>query len=69
MEHSLGARTAVSSDDAFLGWAEQRAPARAADVEIVRQALAKPIARRDLEMVGQALRRLETALTSFPKSS
>jgi len=69
VEHSLGARSAVSSDDAFLGWAEQRAPARASDVELVRQALAKPVSRRDLEIVGQALRRLETSLTSFPKSS
>jgi hypothetical protein len=69
VEHSLGARTGVGSDDAFLGWAQQRVPARAADVELVRQALAKPVSRRDLEVVGQALRRLETSLTSFPKSS
>jgi hypothetical protein len=69
VEQSLGARSGVSSDDAFLGWAQQRAPARATDIELVRQALAKPVARRDLEIVGQALRRLETSLTSFPKSS
>jgi hypothetical protein len=69
VEQSLGARSGVSSDDAFLGWAQQRAPARATDIELVRQALTKPVARRDLEIVGQALRRLETSLTSFPKSS
>lgn len=69
VEHALGARSGATSDDAFLAWALQRAPARASDVGLVRQALAKPVSRRDLEIVGQALRRLETSLTSFPKSS
>jgi hypothetical protein len=69
VEHSLGSRSGAASDDAFLAWAEQRAPTRAEDVALVRQALAKPISRRELETVGQALRRLEVALTSFPRSS
>lgn len=69
VEHALGSRSGATSDDAFLAWAQHRAPARAADVELVRQSLARPVSRRDLELVGQALRRLETSLTSFPKSS
>lgn len=69
VEHALGARSGATSDDAFLAWASERVPSVAADVEIVRQALAKPIARRELETVGQALRRIEAALTSFPGTS
>jgi hypothetical protein len=69
VEQALGARSGVSSDEAFLAWAQQRAPARAPDVDLVRQALAQPVSRRDLETVGQALRRREASLTSFPKSS
>src|SRR5262249_55026497 len=45
VEHSLGARGVAMTDDAFLGWAVQRVPARAGDAELVRQALAKPISR------------------------
>ena len=37
--------------------------------ELVRHALAKPLPRRELETVGQALRRIEAALTSFPRTS
>jgi hypothetical protein len=59
----------MSSDDAFLAWATARAPGHAADVELVRHALDHPVSRRELEAVGQALRRLETSLTSFPRSS
>jgi hypothetical protein len=69
VEHALGARSGAASDDAFLAWALQRAPARTTDVDFVRQALVKPVSRRDLEIVGQSLRRIETSLTSFPKSS
>ena len=69
VEHSLGTRSGATSDDAFLGWAQQRVPARMADVELVRTALARPISRRELEAVGQALQRLELALTSFPRTS
>ena len=69
VEHALGARSGASSDDDFLGWAEQRVPERAADVAVVRQALAQPLPRRELEAVGHALRRIEVALTSFPRTS
>jgi hypothetical protein len=69
VEHSLGTRSGATSDDAFLGWAQQRAPARVTDVELVRTALARPVSRRELEAVGQALQRLELALTSFPRTS
>jgi hypothetical protein len=69
VEHSVGTRGASTTDDAFLAWARERVPARAADIDLVRQALERPIPRRQLEDVGQALRRLETSLTSFPRSS
>ena len=69
VEHSLGSRSGAASDDAFLSWAQQRAPARAADIAVVRHALSTPITRRELENVGHALRRLEANLTSFPRSS
>ena len=69
VEHALGARSGASSDDDFLGWAERRVPERAADVAVVRQALAQPLPRRELEAVGHALRRIEVALTSFPRTS
>jgi len=69
VEHSLGARSGATSDETFLAWATQRAPSRSTDIDLVRHALASPISRRDLETVGQALRRLEASLTSFPKSS
>jgi len=72
VEHSsgpLGAQSGATSDDAFLAWARERVPARSADVDLVRQALERPVPRRQLETVGQALRRLETSLTSFPRST
>jgi hypothetical protein len=69
VEHSVGTRGASTTDDAFLAWARERVPARAADIDLVRQALERPVPRRQLEDVGQALRRLETSLTSFPRSS
>ena len=69
VEHALGTRSGTTSDDAFLGWAQQRVPANVADVELVRTALARPVSRRELEAVGQALQRLEQSLTSFPRTS
>lgn len=69
VEHARGPRGAAASDDNFLDWALVRAPARAADVRLVRHALATPISRHELEGVGAALRRLESSLTSFPRSS
>ena len=69
VEHALGARSGATSDDAFLSWAAERVPSVAGDVEVVRQALVKPVLRRELETVGQALRRIETALTSSPRTS
>jgi hypothetical protein len=70
VDHSLGGQSrAAATDEAFLAWATARVPARAADVELVRHALDRSVSRRELEAVGQALRRLETSLTSFPRSS
>ncbi len=69
VEHSLGMQGASATDDAFLAWARERVPARSGDIDIVRQALEQPVPRRQLEVVGQALRRLETSLTSFPRST
>jgi hypothetical protein len=53
----------------LLAWARERVPARSDDIDLVRQALERPVPRRQLEDVGQALRRLETSLTTFPRSS
>jgi len=69
VETSLGRQGASTTDDAFLAWARERVPARSGDIDLVRQALEQPVPRRQLEDVGQALRRLETSLTSFPRSS
>lgn len=69
VEHALGARGATPSPEAFLDWAITRAPARAGDVELVRQALATPVSRHDLEGVGTALRRIEASLTFYVRSS
>ena len=69
VEQSLGRQGGSTTDDAFLAWARERVPARSADIDLVRQALERPVPRRQLEDVGQALRRLETSLTSFPRSS
>jgi len=69
VEHSLGSQGGATTDATFLAWARERVPARATDVDLVSGALVQPISRRELEIVGQALRRLETSLTSFPKSS
>ena len=69
VEHTLGAQSGATSDETFLAWARDRVPARAADVDLIRHALARPVPRRELETVGQALRRLETTLTSFPRPS
>ena len=69
VEHALGARSGTASDDAFLVWAQQRVPARAEDIALVRAALDGPVSRRELEAVGQALQRLELSLTSFPRTS
>jgi len=69
VEHALGGRSGTATDDAFLGWAQQRVPARAADIALVRAALDAPVSRRELEAVGQALQRIELSLTSFPRTS
>ena len=69
VEQAVGLRAASSGDDAFLAWAQERVPARASDVALIRRALAQPISRRDLEAVGAALSRLEAGLTSFPRTS
>ena len=69
VDKSLGNRGASVTDDTFLAWARERVPSRSGDIDLVRQALERPVPRRQLEEVGQALRRLETSLTSFPRSS
>ena len=69
VDHALGARGGNTTDESFLAWAQQRAPERKTDVELVRLALVNTVPRRDLETVGEALRRLETSLTSFPTKS
>jgi hypothetical protein len=69
VEHALGLHAAASGDDAFLAWAESRAPSRATDIGLIRRALAQRVSRRDLEAVGAALTRLEAVLTSFPRTS
>jgi hypothetical protein len=52
------------SDDAFLAAARDAVPERAADVELIRNALRERITSRDLPEVGAALRRLEDSLTT-----
>lgn len=52
--------------DALLDWAQRRAPATAADVAVVRQALDRRISSRDLGTVGEALRNIESELTRPP---
>jgi hypothetical protein len=52
------------SDDAFLAAAKAAVPERAADVEMIRQALRERVAPRDLPELGAALRRLEDSLTT-----
>ena len=59
---SAGGSTSGRDADVFLDWAAQRAPERADDVGVIRRALAAPVSRRELEAVGAALRRLESAL-------
>jgi|SRR5579862_1029032 len=54
---------AERSDEAFLLRVEQTEPALAADVAIVRRALAGRVERREFEEAGSAMRRLETSLT------
>jgi len=62
-----------TADAASTGATEIRSlsvlPARREDVELVRAALASQVSRRELEAVGQALQRLELALTTFPRST
>jgi len=56
-----GALTAEERDAQFLD-AAARAPARAIDVAVIRNALATPISEREFEAVGDALARLEESL-------
>jgi hypothetical protein len=52
-------------DDAFLAHAVARAPSRAADVALVRHALAEPVPARELERVRDALERIEGSLRTI----
>jgi hypothetical protein len=58
---TTGGRVARDAD-AFLDWALRHAPERASDVAAIRRALVTPLSRRELDAVGGALRRLESAL-------
>ena len=51
-------------DEAFLDDAERQVPSLAADVEIVRRALAERLPDRSLPELGEALRRIELSLTT-----
>ena len=51
-------------DDEFLAEAERQDPSLAADVEIVRRALAERLPDRSLPELGEALRRIELSLTT-----
>jgi hypothetical protein len=51
-------------DEAFLADAEHQVPALAADVELVRRALAERLPDRSLPELGEALRRIELSLTT-----
>ena len=54
---------AEQSDDAFLDRAERAAPALAADVALVRRALATPVSKAEFARLGESLHRLESSLT------
>lgn len=54
----------LRTDDAFLAAVEASAPSRDPDVAVIRRALREPVAARDLEDVGAALRRIEESLTT-----
>lgn len=56
--------TRARSDDAFLSDVEARTPELAADVALVRRALRDAVARRELLLIGAALRRIEESLTT-----
>jgi hypothetical protein len=64
VERAGGGAASGRDADAFLEWALGRAPERADDVGAIRRALAAPVSRRELEAVGGALRRLESALVA-----
>jgi hypothetical protein len=63
LEHGSIHARAEPSDEAFLQRVEQTVPGLAADVALLRRALAKPLPRREFEAAGTALQRLETSLT------
>jgi hypothetical protein len=64
VERAGGGATTGRDADAFLEWAAGRAPERADDIAAIRRALAAPVSRRELEAVGGAVRRLESALVT-----
>jgi hypothetical protein len=59
-----------AADEAFLEAVAVRVPARAADVGVIRHALAEALPKRELALVGGALNRIEEAvLSSSPTNS
>ena len=62
-----GMRASETSDDEFLDAAERAAPPLGPDVALVRDALTRPVSRREFEAVGGALRRIESSFFTFRK--
>ncbi len=60
----LGRSRRDETDDEFLARAERITPSLAADVELVRRALNRSVAKREFEGIGSALRRIESSLSS-----
>lgn len=54
-----------SGDDEFLDAASRAQPALAPDVALVREALTRPISRREFAAVGAALKRIESSFLTF----
>lgn len=54
-----------SGDEEFLESASRAQPALAADVALVRDALTRPVSRRELAAVGAALKRIESSFLTF----
>jgi hypothetical protein len=62
VEHRATRGRVARDASTFLDWALGRVPDQASDVAAIRRALVTPVSRRELDTVGGALRRLESAL-------
>jgi len=54
-----------SGDEEFLESASRGQPALAPDVALVRDALSRPVSRREFAAVGAALKRIEASFLTF----